>query len=187
MSSVDWSPALTVLLAIGRPYSSTSISTGTRIVRPSAVVSVRQLRTTRRSPLNAEALAPAKPSPAPTTAPAALPATAPAAVPTAVPMAGPGWRVFTTRPSRFVAQPPAAKAAVESVKTKAREVFFIGISGRDPQPARAFPVVQPPNHPARPYWTQARISESTAAEATVLPTTACAAKASSPPISPAIV
>ena len=84
---------------MGRPSLSTSISTGTWMVRPSEVVSVRQVRTTRRS-LSKDLFAwETKPWPTPATAPATLPTTAPVAPPTAVPMAGPGWRGLTMRPS----------------------------------------------------------------------------------------
>lgn len=109
----------------GRPYSSTSISNGTRIVRPSAVVSVCHVRITRRSESKADPVAATNPSPAPTTAPVALPTTAPAATPTPVPIAGPGCLWFTLRPSRFVVHPPAANATATITAPAAKDVIFI--------------------------------------------------------------
>jgi hypothetical protein len=42
-------------------------------------------------------------------------------------MAGPGWRVLTTRPSRFEAHPPAARAASIIIIPGTREIFIKGL------------------------------------------------------------
>src|SRR5512138_658863 len=97
------------------------------MVRPSAVVSVRQRRTTRVGLLNGADAPCATPSPNPTTPPATLPPTAPTPAPTARPVAGPGVLGLVT-PIRLgslsLAQPPAPRSNVIPPATAAIVIFI---------------------------------------------------------------
>src|SRR4051812_44039691 len=113
--------------SMGLPFSSTSISTGTLIVRPSEVVSVRQVRMTRRSLVKVFFVAAATPSPTPTTPPTTLLPTVPTAVPTALPTAGPGELGLVIRASRPAVVQPVNRTtgATMAKRQDAKRVFTV--------------------------------------------------------------
>src|SRR5580765_1233997 len=114
--SANWFCHFAGTALTGRPWASTSMSSGTWIVRPSVVVSVCQRRTVRLVVSNGAATPTATPSPTPTTAPTAFPVTTPTPVPTALPTTGPGCLLLVKPGS--VEQPAAnitAAAVVSNI------------------------------------------------------------------------
>lgn len=94
-------------------------------MRPSLVVSVRQVRTTRGSLVNGFFAPDTTPSPTPTTPPTMLPPTTPTPVPTLWPIAGPTWLGFVADLPSVVEQPDIKAASPErpaTIQTERMEI-----------------------------------------------------------------